>query len=326
MTARRSAIWTLFLSILFCSALLLVPTHSATAQPFPEAHWPFEGNADDASGNGHHGTLVGGPEFVPGCIGQGLQLGEDKYVEVPDDPPGLDDEMTELTIELWLWLDAYPSYQTGLVAKYGPGSHEDDSYILGLSSTGKLALQVTDGRGSPDIGYSSRSLQEALPYGDGQFHHIAATWSAPNDIHIYLDGEDKPLDPPYPEIGHDAQFIQDTDQVLWIGNHEHSGTLGGWLYGIVDEVKIYDAVVVPPANPVCGSPVTPTVTATPTPTCTPVVGGTVEMQVDVADSPASLADSSGAAELPYAAIAGAAAAALVALGAGGWYARRRWAR
>jgi hypothetical protein len=48
--------------------------------------------------------------------------------------------------------------------------------------------------------------------------------------------------------------------------------------------------------------------------------------VDVADSPASLADSSGAAELPYAAIAGAAAAALVALGAGGWYARRRWAR
>jgi hypothetical protein len=55
----------------------------------------------------------------------------------------------------------------------------------------------------------------------------------------------------------------------------------------------------------------------------PAVGGIVELQVDGSDSPASPADGPGAAGLPYAAIAGGAAAALVALGAGGWYARRR---
>jgi hypothetical protein len=49
----------------------------------------------------------------------------------------------------------------------------------------------------------------------------------------------------------------------------------------------------------------------------------VELQVDGSDSPASPAGSPGAAGLPYAAIAGGAAAALVGLGAGGWYARRR---
>jgi cysteine-rich repeat protein len=56
----------------------------------------------------------------------------------------------------------------------------------------------------------------------------------------------------------------------------------------------------------------------------PGVGGIVEMQVDGSDSPASFADSSGTGGLPYAALAGAAAAGALAVVAGTWYARRRW--
>ncbi len=54
------------------------------------------------------------------------------------------------------------------------------------------------------------------------------------------------------------------------------------------------------------------------------VGGILELLVDGSDSPASAAEGSGSSALPYAAIAGAAAA--VALVAGTWYARRRWLR
>ncbi|MCJ7510413.1 MAG: glycoside hydrolase [Dehalococcoidia bacterium] len=64
----------------------------------------------------------------------------------------------------------------------------------------------------------------------------------------------------------------------------------------------------------------------PTPTPPAGVGGIVELQVDGSDSLASPADGPDAAGLPYAAIAAGAAAALVALGAGGWYARRRFSR
>ena len=54
----------------------------------------------------------------------------------------------------------------------------------------------------------------------------------------------------------------------------------------------------------------------------PVVGGIAELP-DVAQAPAShSAPSTGT----YAALAGGLAAAVLALGAGAWYARRRWVR
>jgi hypothetical protein len=55
------------------------------------------------------------------------------------------------------------------------------------------------------------------------------------------------------------------------------------------------------------------------------VGGTTELLVGGPDSPGTPAEGSGSSSPPYAAIAGAVAAA-VALAAGGWYARRRWMR
>ena len=59
--------------------------------------------------------------------------------------------------------------------------------------------------------------------------------------------------------------------------------------------------------------------------CDIPVGGIAEVLVDGSDSPASPADGSGSSAPPYAAIAGG-LAAVVAVAAGGWYARRRWLR
>jgi len=58
----------------------------------------------------------------------------------------------------------------------------------------------------------------------------------------------------------------------------------------------------------------------------PAVGGIIEMQVDGPGSPASLASGSGSSSPPYAALITLAAAALAALTAGVWYARRWWVR
>jgi len=66
----------------------------------------------------------------------------------------------------------------------------------------------------------------------------------------------------------------------------------------------------------------PTPTPTPAP-FSPTVGGIAELP-DMAQTPAG---QSGSSEPPYAVLAGAiAAAAALAIGAGAWYARRRWAR
>jgi hypothetical protein len=60
------------------------------------------------------------------------------------------------------------------------------------------------------------------------------------------------------------------------------------------------------------------------PVVTPV-GGTTELFIDGSVSPASSATGSGSSAPLYAALAGV-AAAVAMMGAGGWYARRRWLR
>jgi len=56
------------------------------------------------------------------------------------------------------------------------------------------------------------------------------------------------------------------------------------------------------------------------------VGGTVELLTGDPAGPGSVGGGSGEPEVPYAALAGGMAAGVLALAAGGWYARRRWMR
>lgn len=51
------------------------------------AYYPFEGNADDASGNGNHGVENGGPSYVGGVYGEAISLDgiDDQMVYVPYD-------------------------------------------------------------------------------------------------------------------------------------------------------------------------------------------------------------------------------------------------
>ena len=100
------------------------------------------------------------------------------------------------------------------------------------------------------------------------------------------------------------------------------------LTGLSGPVGI--ALDVGPPTPTPTPTATPTPTpppaATPTPTPGPAVGGIVEIQVNGSGSAVdSAADSPAGSSAPnHVALAGLAAAALVALGAGAWYARRRW--
>ena len=48
------------------------------------AYYPFNGNANDESGNGNHGKSVGGVSYIPGKFGQAASFdGIDDYIKVP---------------------------------------------------------------------------------------------------------------------------------------------------------------------------------------------------------------------------------------------------
>lgn len=61
------------LFILF-TTLLLARANATTLQDGLVAHYPFDGNAQDASGMGHHGTVQGGVTYVAGKIGQAARF------------------------------------------------------------------------------------------------------------------------------------------------------------------------------------------------------------------------------------------------------------
>ena len=58
------------------------PSHDASVLPELVAYYPFEGNADDASGNGNHGKANGSINYVDGKFGKALELDNREYIEM----------------------------------------------------------------------------------------------------------------------------------------------------------------------------------------------------------------------------------------------------
>jgi len=68
----------------------------ATATPYANAlpvtsglvaYWSGDNTTADGSGNGHNGTWVGTPSYVPGVVGNAFNLqGAGTYVDIPDSP------------------------------------------------------------------------------------------------------------------------------------------------------------------------------------------------------------------------------------------------
>jgi hypothetical protein len=50
------------------------------------AYYPFNGNANDESGNGNHGSPVGGATWTTGVLGGAVHLNGAGYINVPDSP------------------------------------------------------------------------------------------------------------------------------------------------------------------------------------------------------------------------------------------------
>ncbi len=64
---------TVFLSLLFL--LFFASTVFASLTDGLVAYYPFNGNANDASGNGNHGAIWGDVSYIDGLIGQCAKFG-----------------------------------------------------------------------------------------------------------------------------------------------------------------------------------------------------------------------------------------------------------
>ncbi|MHC4168239.1 MAG: LamG domain-containing protein, partial [Planctomycetota bacterium] len=205
--------------------LLITPADPGTTGL--QAHYEFEGNTNDSSGNARHGTPMGNPTFVAGKVGQAANLFGADYVVITGYKGILG--ANPFSISAWI-KTALPEQQQ--IVYYG--THESGLRCeFRVHDTGRIRM----GNGGGQVESFSR-------VDDGGWHHVVATISenstnSSSDVRVYIDGldntrESTDLDPPFGIVANvDVAIGYRTTQ-------DDRGVLGQ-----IDDVRIYDRVLSP---------------------------------------------------------------------------------
>ncbi|MFB0553020.1 MAG: LamG domain-containing protein [Phycisphaerae bacterium] len=182
------------------------------------AHYAFENNADESSGNELHGTLVGDPTFAEGPAGYGMALdldGDGDYVDCGA-PPQFD--ITEqIAITYWIKVVAFDKGWNTVL------SRGDDSWRSSRAGTNNFMEAAVSGT-TGDWTYG------VTPVDDDKWHHVAWVYDGTMN-YLYVDGE---VDATEESTG----LINVSTYPLFIGNNSQN-TDREWT-GLIDEVSIYN--------------------------------------------------------------------------------------
>lgn len=146
--------------------------------------WLFDEGEDDtakdSSGRGHNGKLVGGPKWVNGKFGGGLDFdGVDDKIEVPY---SADFDLDDLTIMAWINISEQTGGWQQIMMKQGAGSPQTDrNFMIEVHTTsGRLRGTISSGNQTTDI------IGQTVLW-DGEWHHLAMTYDM-ESLKIYVDG------------------------------------------------------------------------------------------------------------------------------------------
>ena len=217
----------LLISLVF---VFLVPQGAAMADLTEGlvGYWPLDGNGDDASGNGNHGTVIGNVVSVADRFGtpdsaMRFPGNASNYIDLGQ-PPSL---LIKGAMSVMAWVRADTMLQNGrIIAKQGPPSAR--SWGLNLESAG--------GHARFDIGVNPtdrfRADSEPLSFGPDEWFHIAGVFRPGESVDLYLNGELVKSE----ATSLTEQWIEN-DLNLNIGRRPSPGT--PWE-GDIDEVRMYN--------------------------------------------------------------------------------------
>jgi hypothetical protein len=196
------------------------------------AYYPFEGNADDVTGNGHDGDTVQGVTYGSGNVGQAAIFEEGDYIEVADDS---DLDIIGGSFTIALWMKTTSNDRGGLIRKNMVDSWQPVySVEFDYGNNHQIRFLLSDEEGAtPDIDSTTQ-------INDGEWHHVVAMYDddagddGVGEMTLYVDG--------MRENSRSMSFDQtDTTGNLQFGRmyNEDRGVVGQ-LDGSLDEVRIYD--------------------------------------------------------------------------------------
>jgi len=140
------------------------------------AYYPFTGDANDASGNGHHGTVHGAtPCAGPNGFGNAYSFDGDDYIRVSD-PPSV---TTAVTFAAWVKPGSGP-LSSMIINKSTYLVDQTYSLSVGDDCTARVVVFTDAGRCDVD---SNIALSR------GTWAHIAGVYDG-NSLTIYIDGQE----------------------------------------------------------------------------------------------------------------------------------------
>ena len=181
------------------------------------AHWMFEGNANDSSGNGNDGT-VNDATWTEGKIGEALSFdGVNDYVEIGDNE-SLNINET-VTISAWVYNQQDMGQSAVAICR---GSYRTNGWYWWIDhKSWRIAIN------SPD-NYARISSHYSVPF--NEWHHLVSIIDNHNrQIHFYVDGvlqatEDMPF------------AFAENENSLYLGRYNNSDSFN-WK-GVMDDVRI----------------------------------------------------------------------------------------
>jgi len=182
------------------------------------AYYPFNGNANDESGNGYDGNESGNLEYVKGVVGNSLALNKAGYVNVADFP-----ELDNFSISLFFQINGLNnSYRYNNIVGFEPPN--DEFLLLFFTNDSKLRVHVE--RKNSD----ANGLAITDPLELNTFYHLVFINDYINGKQdVYINGE------LVNTLNTKHDYV--TGTTFKIG-HENDGY--NLFDGIVDEMRIYN--------------------------------------------------------------------------------------
>lgn len=203
------------------------------------AYYPFEGDAADASGNGHDGAIHNGVGFGPGPRGTSATFSSGDYVRVADHDQ-LDTDQA-MTVAAWVNPTTLSVSGSIFLSKWFSSPVIGD-WILRVhpsGSGGRLLANAADydldsGQTLPGEIYALTQSGAEMPVGEWSF--VAMTFGS-STLSIYVNGElVGQVATAFSEIEPDEYATDD----LFIGDFRGIGSTVYLFNGGIDEVRIYD--------------------------------------------------------------------------------------
>jgi hypothetical protein len=196
------------------------------------AYYPFNGNANDFSGNGNHGTVYGvtlcGDRFGNPNSAYCFD-GLDDYIEALDEP-SLDVNM--FTLAAWIYLEAIgENNEGGIIWKENYDGKERSYAILVRKDSGTPIIRFLRSKSGLNWmgGLLDTSGSYPIPY--NEWCHVVGTYDG-SSMKVYKDGQ---------VIGQieSSGITYESTATLKIGDLD-PGYLPRPFNGLIDNVRIYD--------------------------------------------------------------------------------------